>query len=244
MGAVGDREGSRGNTKLFLVSSLLLSFDSAAAYEVISDVFVQRCVSDTLPFEHGQLLLNQKRNSSCRDVLAGRVFCFCIRLLCTVVPLWRCGQEGRGCGGGALTCAERGGASLSAARAPQEGSTPLCLALSKDHSAVVEQLLAAEANADVKTVVRDDRGVEDRAILSYSCCLRYWLCFGSAAGYEGMYDLFVKDVSREGHTPVRTRTTFLQPATQLCESRRLGWMTFFLCILFGERGRAPNQVVW
>ena len=70
-------------------------------------------------------------------------------------------KRAAGAGGGALTCAERGGASLSAARAPQGGDTPLCMALSEDHSAVAEQLLAAGANKEAQDEVRGDCGVED-----------------------------------------------------------------------------------
>ena len=60
----------------------------------------------------------------------------------------------RASGLGASTCAERGGACLSAGRAPQEKKTPLHRAAEFGHAAVVEKLLAAGADKEAKDAVR------------------------------------------------------------------------------------------
>ena len=62
-----------------------------------------------------------------------------------------------GAGGGARSCAERGGACLTAA-APQFGHTPLHLAAMLGHAAVAEQLLAAKADVVAKDGVRGQGG--------------------------------------------------------------------------------------
>ena len=74
--------------------------------------------------------------------------------MCAVAPLWRCGKEGRGRGRERTHLREKQGACLSAAFPLQYGATPLHCAASKGHAAMVEQLLAAEANTEAKIVVR------------------------------------------------------------------------------------------
>ena len=106
----------------------------------------------------------------------------------------------------------------------------------KQNTTIIEKVLAAGAYLEAKNKLRGQGRVEvegaQGAILSFSCYLRYWLCFDSAVGCEVMCDLFVKDVSREGHTPVRTRTPSPEPETQLLVSRRFGWKSCFLYTLW------------
>ena len=52
---------------------------------------------------------------------------------------------------------QRGGLSEHC-RAPQDGLTPLLFAALQGHAAVVEQLLAAEANKEAKDTVSWERG--------------------------------------------------------------------------------------
>ena len=91
---------------------------------------------------------------------------------------------------------------------------------------MVEQLLAAGANIEAENTVRgsggEKQGEEKRAMLSFSIYFRYWLGFSSAAGYEVMCDMFVQDVSRERHTPVRARDSSPESETHLLTSRRFG----------------------
>ena len=72
-------------------------------------------------------------------------------------------REGRGCGRERTHLQEKQCACLIAAFLPQFGRTQLHFAASEGYAAVVvEQLLAAGANTDVKITVRGDCGVEER----------------------------------------------------------------------------------
>ena len=69
-----------------------------------------------------------------------------------------CGRRVAGAGGVHALAQWRGGGGVDRCRATQNGSTPLHWAAEKGHAAVVERLLAAQADKDAKNEVRGEGG--------------------------------------------------------------------------------------
>ena len=72
--------------------------------------------------------------------------------------LRRCGEEDRGCGSRRTHLRGERGCLPERCRTAQDGNTPLHRAAANGHAAVVEQLLAAGADKDSKSKVRQARG--------------------------------------------------------------------------------------
>ena len=95
------------------------------------------------------LLVNQKRNSSCQCLAERVLFLLCAVLFLAVPPLWRCGKEGCVCGMGRThLCGERG-CLPERLRTLQGGGTALHFAAKAGHTEVVEMLVGA-SGADIE----------------------------------------------------------------------------------------------